>query len=356
MMTTRVDQFIPVLDPGDAASNHTRQVQMLLQSMGFDSEIFTEQTHADLVGLTRPFEDHRGGPVLYQFAIGSRMADRLLEGSGALAVNHHNVTPARYFEIWDPPLVHGTAWGQRQLERLARRCDRSIAVSRFNALELREAGFDDPVVAPILFDPASLDRDVDDAVAIQLAQRPGPAWLFVGRLVPNKAQHHLIAALATYRRFTASDAELWLVGGASSPRYERALRSYAAALGLADAVRFTGPLSSAALGAYYRSADVFVCASEHEGFCVPLLEAMHSGLPIVAVDAGAVGETLGTGGLLVPESDPVLIASAVERVVHDAALRARLVGSGHRRLDDFSLARSTATMRDALAPWLARVA
>jgi glycosyltransferase involved in cell wall biosynthesis len=348
-----VDQFIPVLDPGDAASNHTLQVHRLLADLGVAGEIFTEQTHPSLADRTRPFETHRGGPVLYQFAIGSRMADALINGRGPLAVNHHNVTPARFFEVWDPPLVHGTAWGDQQLGRLAARSDLAIAVSRFNAAELERAGFGHIEVAPILLDTAMFDRAVDPARVAALADG-GPAWLFVGRLVPNKAQHRIIEAFAVARR-RHPELRLWLVGGASSARYEAALRSLVDDLGLGGAVEFTGAAPPAELAARYRAAAVFVCTSEHEGFCVPLLEAMHQRLAIVAVDAAAVGETLGGGGLLLPESRPEVVACAVERVLDDAALRGHLVAAGTARLGEFALDRTRARFTAAITPWLERV-
>jgi L-malate glycosyltransferase len=352
---TSVDQFIPVLDPGDAASNHTLQVQQLLHDLGVTSEIYTEQTHPSLADRTRPYTSHGDGAVLYQFAIGSKMADALLAGSGPLALNHHNVTPPEFFERWDPPLVHGTNWGRHQLAQLAARVDLAIAVSKYNAEELRRSGYRSPVVAPILLDPELFVRTVDDDRVMQL-RGPATIWLFVGRIVPNKAQHRLIAALAAYRRVFDPDAVLWLVGGASSPRYERALRDYAAALDLSDAVDFTGAVGPDELGARYRAASVFVCASEHEGFCVPVLEAMHCDLPVVAVDAAAVAETVGTGGLVVPEASPLVLAGAVHAVLDDPVRRRALVAGGRRRLEQLSLERARQQFTDVVRPWLERVA
>jgi L-malate glycosyltransferase len=354
---TSVDQFIPVLDPGDAASNHTLQVQLLLHDLGVASDIYTEQTHPTLADRTRPYESHGGGPVLYQFAIGSKMADALLGGTGPLALNHHNVTPPEFFERWDPPLVHGTNWGLHQLDQLSARVDLAIAVSEYNAQALRRNGFRSPRVAPILLDPTLFVRSVDDdRVRALQAGSADRAWLFVGRLVPNKAQHRLIAALAAYRRVFDPTAVLWLVGGASSPRYERALRDYVTALGLDDAVEFTGAVGPDELGARYRAAAVFVCASEHEGFCVPVLEAMHSELAVVAVDAAAVAETVGTGGLVVPEHSPLVLAGAVHAVLGDPLRRRALVANGLQRLEQLSLAHAREQFTDAVRPWLERVA
>jgi glycosyltransferase involved in cell wall biosynthesis len=350
----RIDQFIPVLDPSDAASNHTLLVRQLLRQAGWASDIFTEQTHPSLADQTRPYEEHdRRSPVLYQFAIGSRMADWLLSQTMPVAVNHHNVTPARFFEAWDPGLVHGTSWGQHQLHQLSSRADFAVAVSAYNAAEVTSAGFRTVRVSPLLLDPDALRGAVDDAEVEALRHKDGAAWVFVGRIVPNKAQHHLIAALAVYRQCFDPQARLWIVGGSSSTTYEAALRRYASALGLGDAVEFTGRIDDRARSARLRAADVLVCASEHEGFCVPLLEAMAADVPVVAVDAGAVAETVGSAGLVIPEPTPTVLATAVHAIVSDGRRRQLLIDAGRRRLADFAPSITGPAMLRAMLPWTA---
>jgi len=148
-------------------------------------------------------------------------------------------------------------------------------------------------------------------------------------------------------------AKLRIVGASSSPAYLDAIRRLVDALELGGSVELTGAVTDAELAAHYRAADVFVCVSEHEGFCVPLLEAMHHGVPIVAYGATAVGETLGGGGIALPGKAPSLVAAAVARVHDDAALRAELVAAGRRRLEDFALTKTRARYRSALEPVLA---
>lgn len=354
----RLDQLLPVLDPGDAASNHTLQVQQLLRDCGFESDIFCQETHPTLANAARPMSEYPGGPVIHQFAIGSLQADRLLAEDQPLALVSHNVTPPEFFEVWDPPLVHGCAWGRNQLARLAPRCSIGIGVSRFNEADLVAFGCGRTAVAPILLDTKAFEREPDPATHEALATlklKGGTDWLFVGRLVPNKAQHDVLKAFAVYRRRFEPTARLWLVGGASSARYEAALRGFARAAGLSSAVTFTGPVSPGALAAHYGNADVFVCLSDHEGFCVPLLEAMHHGVPIVAFGATAVPETLGTGGVCLPEKHPTMVASTVARVVDDRALRDQLVAAGHARLADFALDRTRARFAAVIEPWYAEV-
>src|SRR5262249_48061980 len=154
---------------------------------------------------------------------------------------------------------------------------------------------------------------------------------------PNKAQHDLVKALLVYRRYFDEDARLVLVGGGTDERYARTLRRFVHALDLDDAVTITGPVSGTALAAHYEAADVMVVASDHEGFCVPLIEAMAYGVPIVAYASSAIPETLGNAGLLLTEKDPCVLATAVHRVVSDDRLRRQLVAAGTVRAQQFDV-------------------
>ena len=246
--------------------------------------------------------------------------------------------------------------GRDELAELAGRAALGIADSRFNADELVEVGYRHTVVAPLLVDLARFDEAPDGRLEERLAadreKRGGPDWLFVGRVVPNKAQHDLLGAFATWRRLTDAPSLLYLVGGSAPGGYERALRGLARHLGVDDQVRFVGPVSHTELVAYYRVADVFVCLSEHEGFCVPVLEAMHLGLPVVAFAEAAVPETVAGAGLLLEAKRPLDVVATVERITQDQALRAALVRRGRRRAGDFALARTQPAFLEALEPVL----
>jgi glycosyltransferase involved in cell wall biosynthesis len=155
-----------------------------------------------------------------------------------------------------------------------------------------------------------------------------------------------VQALAAYRAVYDPSATLTLVGGHPVPAYAEAVAGLAHALGLASAVSLAGSVSPTALAAAYRRADVFVCLSQHEGFCFPLLEAMHSGLPVVALEAGAVPDTLGGAGVVLPRATPAAVAAAVHRVLVDEALRQRLVARGRLRLGCFDLERTKAAFAE----------
>lgn len=350
-----VHQLVPSFAPRNAIGNHVLQVQDVLRGMGLDSEIYVADAWREVAHLTRPFRELRGGDgtwLLYQASTGSPVAEWLLERPEPLLVNYHNMTPAPLFEPWEPHVGVELRAGRRQLADLAARTELAIAVSRFNERELRDAGYRRTAVVPILFDPSTFDRAVDDALVARL-RAGATTWLFVGRLAPNKAQHDLLEALAVYRRVYDPSARLRLVGGSSSPAYADAVDALVDALDLGGAVDRCGDVGDAELAAHYRSADVFVSASDHEGFCIPLLEAMHHDLPIVAFGSSAIPETLGGAGLCLERKDPGTVAAAVHRVVTDRSLRQALVDAGRRRLADFDLDASRARLAELIGEVLA---
>jgi glycosyltransferase involved in cell wall biosynthesis len=356
---TAVHQFVPSLRPRDALGGHYLAVQAALRDTGYRSEIYAQEAKEEFRSKARPFRSFKGGRrgeetwLLFHSSVGTPVADYIAARPEPLIVDYHNITPSSFFARYEPHLSGMMTLGRRQLQKLAGRARLGIADSAFNAQELDELGFPETAVVPILLDVAGLDVRPDPFTLAQLeaAKRDGGAdWLFVGRIAPNKAQHDLVKALHAYHRTHDSRARLHLVGSCSSPGYEKAVREFTHALELDAHVEITGTVSEAALAAYWHAADVLVVASDHEGFCVPLLEAMHHGVPVVAYRAGAVPETLGDAGIVLDTKDAATFASAVARVLSDKPLRASLVGASRRRLAEFDVARSRAKLLDAVLP------
>lgn len=349
---TRIHQLVPTFEPG-AVGGHILQLRSLLRELGAEGGVYTEhhrfpgQDADDL----RSFRAQPGDVLLYHVAIGSTVADWAAARSEPLVVDHHNITPAEFYAPWEPDVVHGIAWGRRQLATLAGRTTLGLADSSYNESELVALGYRQTAVAPILLDTSTFDRAADPSALERLAT-DDPVWLFVGRVAPNKAHHDLIKAFSVYRRVYEPQARLRLVGGSSSERYLDALRDFAAALQVDTAVDFTGPVSDGELAAHYRTASAYVCVSDHEGFNVPLLEAMHHRLPIVAYGTTAIPETLGQGGICLPTKAPTTVAAAVHRVLSDPVLRDAVAAAGERRLEDLSLPVTRRRMAEALAPVL----
>lgn len=330
----------------------------MLREAGYESEIWADRIDERLRGQARPYEEcpaDRRGALIYQMSTDSDMASWVEEKASTgcrVASNYHNITPAKYFRRWEPSVGRKLEVAREQLVRLAPSTQVGLPVSRHNESELRAAGYHRTVVTPLLVDPASLSEPADARLLERLKQNPGTRWLFVGRLAPNKCQHDVVAAFAVFRRLYDPQARLTLVGSPSSYRYLRAVERLAQELGVSDSVEFASNLTARQLVSHYRSADVFTCLSEHEGFCVPLLESMALGLPIVAYDAGAIAETMGGGGLLTDSKDPLEIAVTVHGLLSDDPLRARNVELGRARADELSLHSTGPQFLKAISDWL----
>ena len=350
---TAIHQFVPTLAPRDAVGLHYLAIQSTLRDAGYRSDIYAYEAKDEYARRAEPFqsfaESVNGEPtwLLYHSSIGSPVADFVARRDEPLIVDYHNVTPASFFARWEPAIAAMLMKGRRQLADLEARAELGIADSAFNAEELTRLGYARTSVVPILLDIAALERTPPNPAI------PRPAattWLFVGRIAPNKAQHDIVKAFAAYRQLYDPAARLRLVGGSSSHTYECALRDFIGALELGDAIEVTGAVDDATLMAYYDTSDVFVVLSEHEGFCVPLLEAMFHDLPIVAYSSTAVPGTVGDAALLLQQKDAYTVAEAVSRVASDSALRAQLVAAGRARLPEFDVARSRQKLLDAIVP------
>jgi glycosyltransferase involved in cell wall biosynthesis len=272
----------------------------------------------------------------------------------AVGIDYHNITPAEYFRRWDPGVAEQMVEARQELAALAKSTRLALADSEYNASELRHLGCAGVKVAPLLLNLASYRVRPNRMFTASLSRRKarsGSWWLFVGRAAPNKCQHDVIAAFAVYRRHFDRRARLALIGSPSPLKYRQALQRLAADLEVSDAVEFHGALPFARLLAYYRAADVFVCMSEHEGFCVPIIEAMELGVPVVAFDAAAVGETVGDAGVLVQEKDPAFVAAEVHGLLSDAGARSEAVKRGRTRARDYALASTTPRFLAALSEW-----
>jgi glycosyltransferase involved in cell wall biosynthesis len=344
----RVDQIIPSLASRDAIGVHTINLRDGLRKVGIDSDIFYGNSTPDVADEGQFVADlGRAGRdrwLLYQSSIGSPVYDIFAARAEPKLVNYHNITPAYLLRDWEPDVAYEVALGRTQLARLAPQSRLAVADSAFNESELRQLGYERTAIVPLLIDMAHKSGEADSAVAARLARDKATAGgsdlLFVGKVSPHKAPHDLVKMLSVLRRLYDPAARLHLVGSPLGETYEPALRAFTAELGLENAVNFAGSVTAAELEAYLQAADVFVCASDHEGFCVPLAEAMGHGLPIVAYGVTAVPETVGAAGLVLPDKSPVLFAAAVGRVLSDDALRSALSAAGLARSAEFNLPES----------------
>ena len=264
------------------------------------------------------------------------------------AIVYHNITPGHYFAGLNDHARRYSDLGREQLKELAKVAEFGFADSEFNRQELEAAGLAKTAVVPILYDWEQFDVTPDPVVVRRLADER-TSILVVGQILPQKAVHDVLAAFARYRE-SDRGAHLYLVGStAMSGSYLERLTRQVEDAGLREDVTFTGSVNAEQLVAYYRGATALLSLSDHEGFCVPLIEAMRSRLPIVANAAGAIPETLGGAGILIEQKSPDRVAAALERAIHDSATREDLIARGERRLEDFSRARVRLRLAEALA-------
>jgi glycosyltransferase involved in cell wall biosynthesis len=349
----RIDQLLPSFTPHDAISNHALMVRQSLIRAGYQSDIYADIINPPFDREARPATECQRAPdpervLLYHGSTESESV-RWLEAAARqgqrLAVNYHNITPAGYFTPWDPATAKRSKAGRRQMARLAAVVGLAIADSAYNRAELDGWGYAHAVVSPLLLDlpPMGGSRPVGGT----------SNWLFVGRIAPNKCHHDVIAAFAVYQRLYQPEARLTFVGWSAIPSYLAALRDLAAALGVSARVEWRNGISLTELVSAYRAADALVCLSEHEGFCVPLVEAMAAGVPVVAYRAAAVPETVGSAGVLLDSKEPLTVAAEVHELLSDPARLSSLVSAGTARAAGLTRAETSGQFVGHLRNWLA---
>lgn len=347
-MARTIHQLVPNLAFGDAISQQALTLRRLFREAGAVSEIYAEHIDLRLRGEARPYrrlrdEADADALVLFHFSIGSAVTDvfRLLRNRRVLV--YHNITPPEFFRGVNFQVAALCASGRGELRELRAHCVGAWADSEFNRLELEALGFENTAVVPIVLDPSRYE--LPSVRSLDRPYRDGHAnFLHVGRLVPNKKIEDVLKVFYFYRRRINPDSRLFLVGiDTDTEIYSVALRQMIHDLGISG-VAFPGRVTQRELVTYYRLAHVYLCMSEHEGFCVPLAEAMHLGVPVVAYAAGAVPETLGAGGALVLRKSFPEIAELCAVICEDAAVRESMIAAGREQARRF--------LPEAIAPRL----
>jgi len=350
----RIHQWVPAAHRGDAIGDSARAVRGMLRSLGHDSDIFALTIDDDMRDEARPFADPAaaaGDVTIFHFALPSPMTEAFASLGGRKVLQYHNITPASFFAPYDAGLFRLAALGRRELATLAGRVDLALGDSDFNRQELEALGFERTGVLPIAVNTARI-TDAPPRPALERILGDGLInILFVGRIVPNKRIEDHIRLAETYKRNVDAYYRFIFVGRYDGlPRYYAQIRALLDQYEmLADRFWFTGPVPDEDLAAFYRWADAYVSLSEHEGFCVPLVEAMAADVPIVAYAAGAVPETLGGAGLLFSPKDMEVAAELLGSVVYDRGVREGVLEGQRRRLQDFSPARIESRLREVLA-------
>ena len=349
----RIDQWVPALHRGDAIGDSARLMRDTFRAWGHVADVYALELDDDLKDDGRPFADWRRGTaadiVILHYALPSLLTAELKAHRGRRVVLHHNITPPEFFVGYDDEMVRICELGRRELAGLRDHVDLGLADSEFNRLELERAGFPRTGVLPIYLDFERYLQAPNRVLSRALSDGPTNV-LFVGRVAPNKRHEDLIRLASYWKRFISPDLRLLLVGKLPrGRRYFDALQAlfYEEAFTPSEVV-FTGHVEHDDLLAYYKTADVFVSMSEHEGFGVPLLEAMLMGVPVLAFASSAVPGTLGGAGLLFSEKQLDAVAETAYLLATDGALREAVLAGQKRRLTAFAPAAVEASLRGFL--------
>jgi L-malate glycosyltransferase len=349
-----VNQWIPAAHRGDAIGDSARRVRGLLRGLGHQSHIYALTIDDDMRDEATDFgspEARQGDVTIFHYALPSPMTGAFGSLPKGRVLQYHNITPAHFFAEFQPEVFRIAALGRRDLASLAGSTELALGDSEYNRRELEALGFERTGVFPIAVD---LDRltEMPRHPALETILDDGLTnFLFVGRLVPNKRIEDIIRLAELYKRHIDAQYRFVFVGRTDGiPRYHAAVRALVARLGmLSERFLFVGAVTDWELAAYYRTASVYLSLSEHEGFCVPLVEAMAFGVPVFAYDSSAVAETLGGTGVCWSPKDLEFAAELLGQVAFDPALRARVVAGQHSRLEDFSEARLVARLKEMLS-------
>lgn len=357
MTHKRIDQFAASVAAGDGVTNGLLFTRSLLRDLGFDSDIYSFNIPDQMAGQVLParaFHASQCDLLMYHHSMGHDHGPWLLRQNCKKAMVYHNITPPEFFPAGGG-LRRYAELGLEQLRQWREEFVHALAVSPLNESELVHAGYTRTKTLPLLVDTRRLEGTQSPPAF--MAQQPQDTrfYLTVGRLAENKRQYLLIEAF--YHLLQHQDAaqrppqRLIIVGGTTSEAYARGLQLHVRNLGLEESVLLVGKCSEAELRWLYQNAHQYWCASAHEGFCMPLLEANYASLPVVTQARSNIPDTLGEGGLLLHSDDPVDFAMAAHVLNTQPGLYEAVVAAGHRNLHRYE----RENLRTALATWLTQL-
>jgi L-malate glycosyltransferase len=339
-----VNQWVPAAHRGDAIGDSARRVRALLRQLGHQSELYALTVDDDLQGDIRSFDSdtaRQGDVTIFHYALPSPMTEAFAALPRGRVLQYHNVTPARFFAPYDANLFRLATLGRQEIARLAGRTDAALGDSEFNRQELDSLGFSNTGVFPIAVDLDRIGRAASRPALERVLTDGLMNFLFVGRIVPNKKIEDYIRLAEHYKRYVDVDYRFIFVGRTDGvPRYYNTVRALIAEYQMpADRFVFTGPIPEEDLAIYYRTARVYISLSEHEGFCVPLLEAMSADVPVLAYASTAVPDTLGGAGVQFSPKDLEFAAELLGELAYNDDLRERVLEGQRQRLAAFGDAR-----------------
>ncbi len=334
-----IEQFLPAFHYGDAIGNSTLSLHKCLLEKGIDSRIISLTIDENMRDKASFFKDYRENPEsikILHFAVPSELTDFFIKTKGKKVMVYHNITPAHFFVGFSDEFVKFTNEGRNHLKRLKDSFDMSIADSEYNAQELRELSFRNVFVFPIMINFEEYSKPFNKPY-YNLLNDERKNIIFVGRISPNKKIEDLIKVLFFYKKFISPSIRLIVAGNtATLPKYFYSVRDLASRFFLtSDDIVFTGHIPFDELLSVYKLGNIFLSMSEHEGFCLPLIESCCFQVPIIAYDAGAVSETLDEAGIIVKNKNYEYIAGLVDEVIFNKKLNSKLKNYEKKRVENY---------------------
>jgi len=336
----QIFQLIPTIAYGDAVGNDTVALKKILKKMGYKSNIYAESVVEPLDSKTAYKIDkmpkvEKDDIIIYHLSTGSELNFKFAKFNCRKIAIYHNVTPPEFFEQNDEFIKGINEWGLEGVKFLSDKVDYCLADSELNKQDLIDLNYKcDIDVLPIVV-PLEDYKKTPNKVVVKKYNDEYTNIIFTGRIAPNKKQEDAIAAFYYYKKFWNDKARLILVGSyKETDLYYMRLKKYVEEIGVEDVI-FTGHIKFDEILAFYKVADAFLCMSEHEGFCVPLVEAMMFQVPIIAYNSTAIPSTLGGSGFMIDDKDPIFVAKCIDKVVSDKILQHNLIKKQNERLEDF---------------------
>jgi len=352
-MMIKINQLTPALHKNDAVGESIQQIQQTTKSWGCESNVFSPTIDEPLKEICRQMKDFaefdsEDSINILHFAVPSPLTDLFKKSKGKKILIYHNITPPEFFKGVNEEMVHIASVGRQELAALAECNNLALGDSEFNENELKEMGYKYTGVFPILLNPERYKYNTLAPLEEMFCSKDHINLLFVGRITPNKKIEDVIKVFYYFKNIFCQDSRLIIVGNpAKFENYDKFLKDFVNKLELLD-VYFTGKVDQQELVTYYSLSDVFITMSEHEGFCVPILESFFFKLPVVAFNSTAIPYTMGDGGILVNKKSYRKIAGIINELNNNKKLHDSIIKNQKKQLHKFSPEKIKKTLKQIL--------
>ena len=339
----KIIQVLSNISYGDAVSNDALNIDRILKKKGYLTSIYSIGIDNRLKNRVKEYKDiekenlKESDVVIYHKAIGTKITYDLQKLKCKKVMRYHNITPSKYFKNYNKIAYNSVKYGRKGLKYAQKYIDYSIADSTYNKNELLELGYKNVEVVPVFISFEDYKKDGSLKI-LQKYNDNKINILFVGRIAPNKSQEDVIKSFYFYNKYINKNSRLILVGNDSGfEKYSKLLKNLVKDLYLEEDVIFSGHIKFDELLAYYKISDLFLCMSEHEGFCVPLVESMYFNIPILAYNSSAIKETLGGSGILVNKKNYLMIAELINQIIENKELKEQIIQNQKKQLNNYKL-------------------